>query len=137
MMPDLPMPVTMTRPWHSCSILTARSKFSSRRSISATMAAASICSTFLASDRSVVVLVGISNVSGARPLFGVAVDGVEAHQTPDERFDAIERQRVLRVALGRRRVIVDLDEEPVYARRDSGCGQRLDVLSLAGCYAVS
>ena len=35
MMPDLPMPVTMTRPWHSYSIRTARSKLSSRRSTSA------------------------------------------------------------------------------------------------------
>ena len=42
MMPDLPMPVTMTRPWHSYSILTARSKLSSSRSTSARMAAASV-----------------------------------------------------------------------------------------------
>ena len=53
MMPDLPMPVTMTRPWHSYSIRTARSKFSSSRSTSAMIAAASVCRTLRASERSV------------------------------------------------------------------------------------
>ena len=50
MMPDLPMPVTMTRPLHSNSSVTARSKLASMRSTRPRIAPASMRSTLRASS---------------------------------------------------------------------------------------
>src|SRR5437899_8110518 len=111
MMPDLPMPVRMTRPLHSSSSCPARSNLSSSRSTSARMAAASVSNTFLASARP-------SIVAGATPsgsrgsateaypgLFGDLVDGLQAAQ---QRLEPVQPQGILGVALRAGRVRVDL-----------------------------
>src|SRR5690349_14429528 len=126
MMPDLPIPVRMTRPRHSFSRSTARSNRSSRRSASARTAAASVCRTLRASARS-----AMSARDGG--LFDDRVDGEEA---PEQRLEEIELQRILRVALRLRRVVVDFEEDAVDNGRDPGRCQRLDVFRLAGRDAV-
>src|SRR5882757_2374890 len=102
MMPDLPIPVTMTRPWHSRRSWTARSNRSSRRSTSARIAAASVSSTLRASVR--------SPIDAFLVLFGYRVDG---HQAAQQRLEPIHVQRVLRITLGARRVVVHFQKDAV------------------------
>ena len=68
---------------------------------------------------------------------GVLDDRVDGHQAAEQRLEQVEAQRVLRVALRARRVVVDFEEHAVDARRDAGRGQRLDVLRQAGRDAVA
>src|SRR3954452_16426663 len=106
MIPDLPMPVRMTRPLQWRSSWTAASNRSSRRPISARIAAASVSSTFFASDRSA--------MQGPLGLFD---DGVDRGQAPQQRFERVEPQRVLRVALRARGLFVDFEKDAVHPRR--------------------
>ena len=50
-------------------------------------------------------------------------------QPPQQRLEQVEAQRVLRVALRARRVLVHFEEDAVHAGRDAGRRQRLDVLA--------
>src|SRR5438093_8421407 len=120
MMPDLPMPVRMTRPLQLRSSSTAQSKRWSSRSTSARIAAASVSSTFRASFRSAI-------DPGA---LGLLHDAVDRGEAPQQRFHLVEAQRVLRVALRARRLLVDFDEHTVDAGRDAGGRERLDVFRL-------
>ena len=99
---------------------TARTKRASRRSTSARMAAASVCKTLRASERSgMTAPVGQSGRSG---------DGIDSLEFPQQWGQQVESQRILRVALGARRVLVDFEEHAVDAGRNAGPGQRVDVL---------
>ncbi len=71
-MPDLPIPVRITRPPQPPTRATARANRSSRRSASASTAAASVCSTLRASDKSVMRL----------------DDPIKRDQPPQQRFEA-------------------------------------------------
>ena len=64
-------------------------------------------------------------------------DGVDGHQPAEQRLEQIEPERVLRVALRLRRVVVDFEEHAVDAGRDAGRRERLDVLRQAGRDAVA
>src|SRR5687768_18475518 len=82
-MPDLPMPVMITRPLHSATSVTALANRSSSRSASAMTAAASVCSTLRARDRS-----------------GIQLDDpIQLDQTLQQRLEPIEFQRIGGVAL--------------------------------------
>src|SRR5262245_54740659 len=117
MMPDFPMPVTMTRPRQWCRRSTARSKRPSSRGTSARIAAASVRRTLRASSRSAI----------DTSLF--ALDhGVKRGQALKERLEQIEAQGILCVALGVRRILVDFQEHAVDARGNAGGRERLDVL---------
>ena len=59
------------------------------------------------------------------------------HQAAEQRLEQVEAQRVLRVALRARRILVHLEEHAVDAGRDAGRRQRLDVLRQAGRDAVA
>ena len=134
MMPDLPMPVTMTRPRQSSSSRTACSNVPSSRSTSARMAAASVCSTFLASAISMVTR-ALHRRSGRRtPL---SRDGVDAFQLEHERLELVQTQRVGGIALRARGLLVDFHEHRIDAGGDAGRRQRLDVLRQAGGDAVA
>ncbi len=109
--PDLPMPVRMTRPRHSHTSVTATAKRSSRRSARARTAAASVSRTLRARVR-----------SGMR-----LDDPIKLDEAAEERLELIEAQRVGGIALGRGGVLVDLHEDGVHAGRDSCLRQRLDV----------
>ncbi len=64
-------------------------------------------------------------------------DRIDGHQAAQQRFEAIETQGVLRITLGAGRLLVDLQEHAIDARRDAGAGQRLDVLREPGRDAVA
>src|SRR5688572_516464 len=81
-MPDLPIPVRITRPLQSRTSNTARSNRASSRSASASTAAASVCRTFCASDR-----------SGMR-----LDDPIKLDQVLHQRLQAIETKRVSTIA---------------------------------------
>src|SRR6266853_54754 len=100
MMPDLPIPVTMTRPRQSRRSRTARSNRSSRRPTSARIAAASVSRTFRASVRSPIDA-GLAGVAG----IDIFRDRVYRHQAAKQRLEQIQLQGVLRVAPGARRVV--------------------------------
>jgi hypothetical protein len=123
------MPVTITRPRHSRSIRTARSKRSSSRSTSERIAAASVWRTKRASARSAVVF---HRRCGLAPR-----GGVDARELAKQGFELVEAQCVGRVAPGARGVLVDLHEHGVHARGDAGRGHRLDVLGQAEGDAVT
>src|SRR5437899_3071288 len=99
MIPDLPIPVRMTRPRHCCSRPTARSNCSLRRGMRARIAAASVSRTLRACERSPTALD-----------LAALHDVVEGDEPVQERFKQVEPQRVLSVAPGPRRIIVDLQE---------------------------
>src|SRR4029079_13202548 len=105
-----PMPVTITRPRQSRSSSTARANPSSRRSMSPMMAAASVCRTLRASDRSV------STPRGSRG----SDDGIDLHQLAEKRLDQIESQGILAVALRPRRLFVHFEEHAVDAGTHTG-----------------
>src|SRR5438067_1228950 len=121
MIPDLPMPVTMTRPRQLRSRSTAASNLASTRPTSARIAAASVSSTFRASARSAI---------DRHP--GLPGDRVNRHQATKERLEAIEAQRVLRIAFGCQRVLVHFEKDAVDAGRHARRCERLDVLREAG-----
>src|SRR3954454_9794678 len=95
MSPDLPMPVTMTRPLHRRSSSTTQSNRSSSRSTSARIAAASVSRTFLASAR-----------SAMEAYLGLFGDRVDRDQAQKQGLECVEAQRVLRVAARARRLLV-------------------------------
>src|SRR5439155_14593990 len=137
--PDFPMPVRMTRPLHSRSSETAHSKRRSRRSTSARIAAASVWSTRRAIDRS-----ATERHSGpaaapyvVRGRARLPHDVVDGHQAAEQRLQPIQRQRVLRVASGPRRLVVHFEKDRIDAGGDAGAGESLDVLGLAGADAVA
>src|SRR6476646_7755913 len=125
MIPDFPMPVTITRTRHPRRTSTARSNDPSRRSTSARIAAASVCSTLRASARSA--------MDGG---LGSLHDRVDRGQLAEERLDQIEPQGILCIAAGAGRFVVDLQEHAVDAGSDAGRGKRLDVLREARRDAV-
>src|SRR5262245_44430937 len=120
-MPDLPIPVRMTRPRHWRRRSTARSNRSSRRSTSARIAAASVCRTFLARPRS-----AMDPRRDAR----LPDDGIDGDELLEQRLERVEAQRVLGVALRALGFVVDFEEDTVHTSPDSGRCQRLDVLRL-------
>src|SRR5206468_12402744 len=121
MIPDFPMPATMTRPVQLHSSCTAASNRASRRATSARIAAASVSSTLRASLRSAM---------DAR--LGLLGNTVDRDQAVEQRLEPVELQRVLGVAQGARRVVVHLEEHAVDAGGNAGRGERLDVLREAG-----
>src|SRR5581483_11339898 len=102
MIPDLPMPVRMTRPRHCFKAATALSNFPSSRGMSARIAAASVSSTFLASDKSATL--------GDLAALHERVDGP---QTRQQRLEKIEPERVLRIALRRGGVVVHFEKHAI------------------------
>src|SRR5262245_36348794 len=96
MIPDLPTPVTITRPRHCLMRSTARRNDSFRRGSSARIAFASISRILRASVRSAMNLLALC-------------DGVEGHQAPQQRLEPIESKRILRIALCHGWIIVDLE----------------------------
>src|SRR6187401_1646874 len=120
MMPDLPMPVTITRPLQRTISDTASAKRSSRRSTSASTAAASVWRTLRASVRS-----------------GIPGDLIKGDEAPQEGLEAIEFERVGRVALGAARLLVYLHEDAVHAGGNARLGQWLDVFREARRDAVT
>src|SRR5688572_1876341 len=119
-MPDLPMPVTMTRPlqWRISS--TALAKRSSTRSTSASTAAASVCRTLRAIERS-----------------GIFHDLIKGEKPAEQPFDPVEAQCVGRIAPGAAGLLVHFQKDPVDTRCDAGLSHRLDVLGKARGHAVS
>src|SRR5581483_11716414 len=108
MMPDLPMPVTITRPRQEAIRSTACVKRSSRQAIKPLIAAASVASTLRARARSaatveaseVTLAIDIDRGRGRSGRRGrrdrtFARDGVEAHEFAQQRFERVEPQRVL------------------------------------------
>ena len=121
MMPDLPMPVTMTRPRHSKQQLhRVLERAPSRRSTRPRIAAASIRRTFRASSS--------ASVSGAAasawlpPAVRRVRERLRESRTSlsSSGGQQVERQRVLRVALCLRRVLVDFHEHAVDACGHAG-----------------
>src|SRR3954469_3679937 len=104
MMPDLPIPVTITRPAHCLSSWTAASNLPSTRLTSARIAAASVSSTLRASARSAI----------GRHL-GLLHDPINGDQALEQRLEPIESERVLRVAHRPCRLFVHLEEHAVHA----------------------
>src|SRR5688500_12495141 len=119
-MPDLPIPVTMTRPLHWQIRVTACPKRLSTRSTSASTAAASVCRTLRASVRS-----------------GMSDDLIKSDEPPQERLDAIQPQRIGGITFGAPGLLVDLHEYAVDAGRDTRLRHRLDVFGKAGRHAVA
>ena len=56
-------------------------------------------------------------------------DRVDLNELAKQWFQQVEFQRILRVTLGARRVLVHLQEDAVHARGHTGAGERLDVRS--------
>ena len=116
------MPVRMTRPRQSLQQVDGAVERARRAAAtSARIAAASVSSTFRASARSAIA----ARASARRRLH----DGVDRHQPAEQRLEQVEPQRVLRVALRARRVVVDLEEHAVDAGGDAGRRERLDVFA--------
>src|SRR5260370_25269276 len=118
MMPALPMPVRMTWPLQLRSRSTAHEKRASSRLTSARIAAASVSRTLRAKARS-----PMRQAHSGRPCppdFRLPGDGVNRHETAEKGLELVERERVLRVALRTRLILVDLEKHPVHAPRDAG-----------------
>ena len=64
-------------------------------------------------------------------------DRVDGHQPVEQRFQFVEPQRVLRVALGARRFFVHLEEQAVHSGADARACQRFDVFGLSCRHAVA
>src|SRR6478736_2783808 len=107
-MPDFPMPVTMTRPLQLRIRTTARSNSAPMRSTSASTAAASVCRTLRAIERS-----------------GMFDDLIKRHEPAEQVLDAIEPQGIGRIALGARRFLVHFHEDAVDSGRDACLRHRL------------
>src|SRR4051812_13852131 len=130
MIPDLPMPVRMTRPRQVRRSATARSNRSSSRSTSARIAAASVCRTFRASARAWLP-VALSTLA-MQPSLGALGDRVDRGQPFEQRRQQIEAECVLRVAFRTRRILVHLEEHAVDAGGNAGRREWLDVLRKTG-----
>ena len=128
MMPDLPIPVTITRPVQSRSITTACAKRSSRRSMRPRMASASVRSTFRASAR--------SGMHGSRHHASFTTASIRI-EPAEQRFEAIQRDRVLRVAHRPRRFLVHLEKHAVHPCAHARRRERLDVLAESRGHAVA
>src|SRR5262245_15652153 len=126
LMPDLPMPVRTTRPRHWRSSLIAQSNLPSSRSTSARIAAASVSRTLRASAW-----------SATKRHLVLLDDRVDGDQPFEQRLELVETQRVLRIALRPRRLLVHLEEDAVDAGSHAGGRERLDELRLAGSHAVA
>ena len=96
----------MTRPRQASSSSIARSNRASMRWTSARIAAASVSSTFRASARSA------TRDPGSRWLRRLH-DGVDRHQPTEQRFEKVQPERVLRIALRARRFLVHLEAHAV------------------------
>src|SRR5436190_7186297 len=120
MMPDLPIPVRMTRPLQVLRSSTAQENRASMRPTSARIAAASVSRTLRAKFRSA--------MDGDR----LTRDFVDGDEPAEQRLEPVERERALRVALRARRVFVHFQEHAVDARRDTRLRERFDVLGEAG-----
>src|SRR5437773_6486664 len=90
------------------------------------MAAASVSSTLRASERSA--------TKAHSSLLGDFVDRLKPAQ---QRFEQVEPERVLRVALRARRLFVDFEKDAVDTGRDTGRCERLDEFRLPRSDAVS
>src|SRR5262245_31244344 len=117
MIPDLPMPVRTTRPLHWRRSLIAQSNLPSSRSTSARIAAASVSRTLRASAR-----------SATKRHLARLDDRVDGDQPAEQRLQPVEPERVLRIALRARRLLMHLEEDAVDAGRHAGRGERLDEL---------
>src|SRR5512140_311023 len=111
MIPDLPIPVTITRPRQRRSNSTASLNLPSRRRTSARIAAASVSSTLRASARSA--MDAFRRVRGDPAALH---DRIDRFQLPQQRLEQLEPERVLRVAFRAHRLLVHLDENTVDAR---------------------
>src|SRR5687768_3636562 len=120
MTPDLPMPVTMTRPLQLRISITARANFSSMRCSSARIAAASVWRTLRASVRS-----------------GMPGDLIKSDQAPQEGLEPIEPQSVGRIAPGAGGLLMNFHEHAIHAGGDAGLRHRLDVFGQTGADAVA
>src|SRR5438552_11449320 len=140
MIPDLPMPVRITRPLHWRSSWTAQSNLPSSRSTSDRIALASVSRILRASWRSATErhlgLVAPQRAKTAR--WGPRLcDRVDGHQAMQERLELVEAQCVLRIALRARRFFVHFDEHAVDAGRHTSRCERLDELRLSGGDAIA
>src|SRR5688572_16977675 len=113
-MPDLPMPVTITRPLHWQISVTAWAKRWSMRSTSASTAAASVCRTLRASVKS-----------------GMSDDLIKSDQPPQERLQEIEPQGIGAVAPGAAGFLVHFHEYAIDAGGHAGLRHRLNVFGQA------
>src|SRR5579872_6871612 len=100
MMPDLPIPVRIRRPVQFLTSATASSNRPSSRGSRARIAAASVSSTFFASERSATL----------RDLTALH-DCVNSRQSIEKRLEQIELQRVLAVALRLCGIFVNLEKQ--------------------------
>ena len=112
MMPDLPMPVRMTRPRQSRSSSTARSNRSSSRG-DEREDRRGFGLEHLARQREV------GQHGARRRISDGSDDGIDLHQLAEQRLEQIEPQRVLRVALRARRLLVHFEEHAVDAGGDA------------------
>src|SRR5262245_54035264 len=128
MMPDLPMPVTMTWPVQPCSRYTARTNSGPSREIRPRIARASVSSTRRARSISSSFFFESLIRRSPRDRGARLHERVDAHELLKEGRESVERERVLRVALGFCRLFVHLEEDAVDARRDAGARERLDEL---------
>src|SRR5688572_27240993 len=120
MTPDLPMPVTMTRPLQLWISITARANLSSMRCSSARIAAASVWRTLRASVKS-----------------GMSGDLIKSDQPAQEHLEAIEAKSVGRIALGAGGLLMNFHEHAIHAGGDARLRHRLDVFGKAGADAVA
>src|SRR5437868_5378807 len=120
MMPDLPIPVTTTRPLHCRSSCTAQSNRASRRSTSARIAAASVSRTFCAKRRPSTLSGKSLSGSATQRHLGLLDDRIDGLQPVEQSFEEIEPEGVLRVALRPRRLLVHFEEHTVHASGDAG-----------------
>ena len=128
MMPDLPMPVTMTRPRHSKSSWTARSKSPSSRSTRPRIACR----------------LGLEDLAGelerrwrcrVMPTAPRAMSWIFTSRWSSGSSRS-SRSAFCASLFAARWILVDLHEHAVHAGRDAGRRHRLDVLGLAGGDAV-
>ena len=129
MMPDLPMPVRMTRPRHCAEQLDGAVE-SLVEAIDEREDRGGLGLEHLAGERA-------DQPWTARRRSACLTIASIAMQAAEQRLEQVEAQRVLRVALRARRVLVHFEKHAVHAGRDAGRRQRLDVLGQAGRDAVA
>ena len=119
--PDLPMPVTTTRPLQARIISTARTNSPSIRSVRA-------CDR-LGLDAQDLACRFQNVTHGCKPFLDDGIDGQDLAQLP---LDLVEGQAVGPVAQGPVGILVDFPEEAVDAGRHRRPRQRADELALSG-----
>ena len=129
MMPDLPMPVRITRPRQCAQQLAPRASNRSSSRVDQREDRRGFGLEHLARQRR-----DQPCERAPRRLLG---DRVDRDQPPEQRLEQVEPQRVLRVALRARRLLVHLEKHAVDAGGDAGRRERLDVLGQAGGDAVA